>query len=110
MSSDTRGVVLEAQAELERQQTLWGEQNHKWGTSEQFYAPTREYYRNLCDDAQAKGWVTWGHILLEEVFEVMAEERPSSLRTELVQVAAVCLNWAEAIDRKIASTSEGGGV
>lgn len=46
------------------------------------------------------GTVTWWHILREEVFEAAAEEDPDKLRAELVQVAAVALKWAEAIDRR----------
>ncbi len=39
-------------------------------------------------------------ILLEEVFEALAEDDPAALRTELVQVAAVAVQWIEAIDRR----------
>lgn len=42
-------------------------------------------------------------MLLEEVFEAMAEDGPSALRTELVQVAvvaAVAAAWIEDIDSR----------
>lgn len=42
----------------------------------------------------------WLHILREEVAEAFAETDPVALRGELVQVAAVAVAWAEAIDRR----------
>jgi malonyl CoA-acyl carrier protein transacylase len=44
--------------------------------------------------------VTWEHILTEEHYEAMAEEDPTRLREELIQVAAVAVAWVEAIDRR----------
>jgi hypothetical protein len=41
---------------------------------------------------------TWMHVLIEEVFEALAEEDPAKLRAELVQVAAVCAAWITDID------------
>lgn len=41
---------------------------------------------------------TWRDILLEEVFEALAESDVAALRTELVQVAAVAAKWVEALD------------
>ncbi|MGZ0067839.1 hypothetical protein [Microbacterium arborescens] len=43
---------------------------------------------------------TWADILLEEVFEALAEDDPEKLRTELVQVAAVSVKWARMIDAR----------
>ena len=45
------------------------------------------------------GQCTWLHILREEVFEAFAEDDPAKLRAELIQVAAVAVQWVEAIDR-----------
>lgn len=44
---------------------------------------------------------TWADILLEEVFEAMAEDDPAKLTHELTQVAAVAVAWAEAIERRL---------
>jgi len=52
------------------------------------------------DVAAAFGRVSWADILLEEVFEALAEDDPAALRVELIQVAAVAVQWVEAIDRK----------
>lgn len=41
--------------------------------------------------------VKWIHILLEEFAEVAREDDPEKLRTELIQVAAVAVSWAEKI-------------
>lgn len=41
--------------------------------------------------------VTWLQILLEEFSEVAKESDPEKLRTELIQVAAVAVSWAEKI-------------
>ena len=69
--------VMDAVAELTRQHQKWGEQNH-------------------ADGATASGTAScW-----EEVFEAFAEDDPKLLRAELVQVAAVALQWADAIDRR----------
>lgn len=55
--------------------------------------------KSTCDAARDGGEVSWRHVLQEEVAEVFAERGGSMLqRAELVQVAAVCLRWIEAID------------
>lgn len=46
------------------------------------------------------GTVTFEHILTEEWAEAMAESDPSALRAELIQVAAVAVQWIEAIDAR----------
>ena len=51
-----------------------------------------------CDRATARGTVTFALILAEEVAEALAETDPAKLRAELVQVAAVAVQWVEAID------------
>ncbi len=55
------------------------------------------------DRAARHGAVTFRDILLEEVFEALAESDPAALRTELVQVAAVAVQWVEAIDARAPS-------
>lgn len=100
--------------ELARQDAKWGEQNHADGTG-----PGTRPLRRLavnpdlrsavelanaakrrCDAEHDTGRGTWVSILLEEVFEACAEDDPARLRAELVQVAAVALQWADAIDRR----------
>lgn len=57
-------------------------------------------FRDLCDYAHDHGRKTWAHVLLEEVFEALAESDPTRIREELIQVAAVAVQWVEDIDRR----------
>ena len=92
-------VLEQVRGERTRQHVKWGEQNHPDGTGEQ-YASHASGARTECDREHRAGRGTWRHILLEEVWEAMAEADPAKLRTELVQVAAVATAWVEAIDRR----------
>ena len=49
------------------------------------------------------GSLAWDGILLEEVYEGLAEIDPLLRRAELVQVAAVAVGEIEAIDEQIAN-------
>lgn len=40
------------------------------------------------------------HVLLEEVFEALAEDDDAALRGELIQVAAVAAKWVQIIDER----------
>ena len=64
----------------------------------------RETWRNIaqhaCDRADREGCLTFAHVLDEEASEALAETDPVKLREELVQVAAVCVRWIEALDRR----------
>lgn len=122
----TVSVMREILAERERQDAKWGEQNHLDGTGpnsqplrgisdlyvvaakEQFTG--EEYADELSvvarQECKSRGKLptlpdTWTAILLEEVFEALAESELDALRTELIQVAAVALQWVEAIDRRV---------
>lgn len=57
--------------------------------------------RELCERAFREGRGTWAHILLEEVAEACDETDPAALRTELIQVAAVCVRWARALRLRV---------
>lgn len=100
-------VLGEVQAERDRQDAKWGEQNHPDGTG---LHPERQKMladeaKALCDRAFREGFGAWSHILWEEVREAMAEEDPVRLREELIQVAAVAVNWIGAIDRRTERTT-----
>jgi len=69
-------VFAEVKAERERQESLWGQQNHE---------P-----------------LLWNAILGEEVGEVanaILERDPANYRTELIQVAAVAIAMVQSFDR-----------
>lgn len=99
-------VINDVLAERDKQDVKWGEQNHPNGTGPKLvwaYSGPAEYVRDVArsetDRMASEGFVTFRDILLEEVAEAFAEEDPAKLRTELIQVAAVAVQWAEAIDR-----------
>lgn len=116
-------LAYEARVEMRRQFAKWGEQNHPDGTGpdERWLEPVdvelgllgatnktistpasalAAAATKVTDVSAAVGEVTWLHILFEEVAEAFAESDPAALRAELVQVAAVALQWAGAIDRR----------
>lgn len=99
----TDRVLSEVLAERIRQDDRWGEQNHPDGTGALSQVLEADKAREGCKAAFARGEGTWMHVLIEEVFEVFAEEDPSKVRTELLQVAAVAVAWVEAIDRRAAA-------
>lgn len=108
MTNTTTAVLYQVAAERGRQDQKWGEQNHPDGTGKRiwpalFRLPMDEsagIAKAQVDLDASRGRSTYAGILLEEVFEVMAESDPQALREELVQVAAVAVQWVEAIDRR----------
>lgn len=50
----------------------------------------------------AGGTGTWSDILVEELTEAIEADNDEDLRAELVQVAAVAVQWIAAIDRRTA--------
>ena len=117
VSLETSLVYSEIQRERERQDQKWGRQDHPDGTGPDMRwmvdrgdhtwheaTPTAEQIaglmRRLCQEAAARGEVTWQEIDLEEVAESYAEDDPAKLRVELIQRAAVLVAWIEAIDRR----------
>lgn len=105
----TPGLAAFADAvDTERQAQLakWGDQHHPDGTGGEFFARRAERARNACQDAAAKGLVTWRHILEEEVMEAQAETDPVKIRAELLQVAAVCAAWISDLDSRPVAQQE----
>lgn len=112
-----------AATEVLRQDRKWGPQTHPDGTGH-YTTPLAGYPANAAaaglrviaqqqtEDAFApatdttRSTGTWRHILLEEVFEALAEEDPEKLQQELIQVAAVALQWAGAIDRRLMEAND----
>jgi hypothetical protein len=98
LRSDVMRLIRE---ERERQDAKWGEQNHRDGTG-YAYERDRTNYRKACQQADAEGVVSWIDILLEEAYEAAAETDPERLQKELIEVAAVAVQWFEAITRRSA--------
>lgn len=94
-------LLYEVDNELTRQVEKWGEQNHPDGTvSDEDSKILAEIAKKTCDEAADAGELTWRMILMEEIFEAFAETDPAALKRELIQVAAVAVSWAEAIERR----------
>lgn len=115
-------VIEEILAERARQTEKWGVQVHPdgtgrerrhlgdfphagsaWGIASITNATALQLSviaTEVTDTAALNGNVTWTDILLEEVFEALAEDDPARLRAELIQVAAVAAQWVEAIDSR----------
>lgn len=120
-------VLHDILQERHRQNEKWDEQNHPDGTGPNELPLLEVWYHddNDCspledssakdlakaatkstDEGHGSGYGTWADILLEEVFEALAESDPAKLRTELIQVAAVATQWVEAIDRRNTKPTE----
>lgn len=97
-------VSAEIAAERAAQDAKFGEQNWADGTGGPVMRFEADRHRDSCQYLAAHGGPDWRSILLEEVYEALAEDEATLLRTELVQVAAVAAAWIEAIDRR--STGE----
>jgi hypothetical protein len=93
----------ECEGELNRQDRKWGPQNHPDLAQYEDvgnYAALADSWKHLNDTRAQSGMLSWSGILFEEVYEALGETDPDKMATELVQVAAVALQWAEAIRRR----------
>ena len=94
-------VLEEVIDERARQDAKWGEQNHPDGTGRPGSRELADWARARCQ-ANGPGEDNWQDILTEEMYEAFAETDPMLLRAELVQTAAVIVQWIQAIDRRVA--------
>jgi hypothetical protein len=112
-------ILADVAAERDRQDAKWGAPtDHPDGTGSialvlydfpgrtdqvtQFDAASRlsAVFKARTDQRFGLGEGSWADILLEEVFEALAEDDPVKLRAELVQVAAVAVKWCRMIDAR----------
>ena len=98
----TTRILATVALERVRQHIKHGDQRHLSDGTGPLWTATADVARRDCDRALADGTLTYRHILAEEVAEVYAESDPDRLRAELIQVAAVCVQWIEAIDGRSA--------
>jgi hypothetical protein len=94
------GFVAEVDVERQRQLAKWGEQHHPDGTALTEDRERADRARHICDSMTRLGQLAWRDVLLEEVYEALAETDPAALRTELLQVAAVCAAWIADLDSR----------
>lgn len=115
-------ILGEIGRERLRQDEKWGEQNHSDGTGVDWVAMVTPAFgskmdeikaeliaklaKNTCERYARKDELTFLHIALEEIAEAFAETDPELLRAELVQAAAVLVNWIGAIDRRKTNDKE----
>lgn len=100
-------VYLDIINERSRQKAQWGDQTHLpdvQGTPRFMVGITADWARYVNAQRVKKGGLAWDWILLEEVVEAFEAETTEHLREELVQCAAVCISWIEAIDSRAAGS------
>jgi hypothetical protein len=91
-------VVTDLVEQRVDQHAIHGFQHHlPDGTGEQ-WTWLAEQARNDYERARAAGELTWRHVLFEEIAEAFAESDPATLRHELIQSAAVAVQWVQTID------------
>ena len=98
----TSEILFEVWEERQRQNERFGEQNHPDSDEDDRKAYEHEaiVWKRINDYRAKAGTLKWDGILLEEVYEALAESDPAKLREELVQVAAVAVAQIEDIDRR----------
>lgn len=92
-------VLDDVVRERQRQDSLWGQQNHPNGTGIVGDRERADSARHTCEVMFRNGMGSWRDVLHEEVQEAFAEHDPVKLRAELIQVAAVAMAWVENMDR-----------
>ena len=99
-------ILLMIGQERKRQDTKFGEQNHhdvRPGVLASSAEEDANLMKSVCESDFKNGRANWAIVLLEEVFEAIAEGAKGdtqALKTELVQCAAVCVAWVQAIERR----------
>lgn len=74
--------------------------------AEEYEIPTAARAQLICQEKARQGRVTWFDILLEEVAELLeaiAGGDLEAIRDEVIDVTAVGVVWAEALDRRRAA-------
>ncbi|MFC8156327.1 hypothetical protein ACFUO0_20130 [Streptomyces cinereoruber] len=97
-----RRFTYDLDAERQLQLARFGDQRHPDGTGRLGYAQKATTARFACQTSAVdeEGGPRWSLVLLEEVYEALAETDRARLRVELVQVAAVCAAWVWDIDQR----------
>jgi hypothetical protein len=115
IESDRAMVLLAVMEELSRQDAQWGPQDHPsvdpilvatkrdaQRMTEEYEIPSEARAKFLCAAAAKNGMMTWGHIAVEELSEsISAFANEEELLVEVVQLAAVCINWAQCVRRRL---------
>ncbi|MFD4699789.1 hypothetical protein [Streptomyces niveus] len=97
-------ILADIKRERDAQDARFGVQDLPHGTGGVRLRRLADTHRDECDYAFDHGEGTFRHVLMEEVYEAMAETHPATLRAELIQAGAVIVKFIEAIDRAGEST------
>jgi hypothetical protein len=81
--------------ELERQNELHGEENLEFKEDEDDFNDAAHYYKYINKNQP----LFWSDILLEEVYEALAENKFEKQKEELIQVAATAIRIIESLER-----------
>lgn len=110
MSSRSRvlSIAAEIVGERARQDEKWGAPHdvpNGTGPTVTFpggdtFLELRNEIQAIVDGASRVGGSRMSWVLLEEVFEALAEDDDDKLREELIQVAAVAAKWVQIIDAR----------
>lgn len=89
-------VLAQVKGEIAASIVKHGTQHLPDGTSDGWHnTALANHYRSVCEASNRIDQLTWKDVLLEEVYEALAETDPKKLVEELVQVAAMAAKWAE---------------
>jgi hypothetical protein len=102
-------ITEEIHQERLSQIARWGQQDHPSSASEldrKRAEKNADHWKQRNDARAEAGILSWDGILLEEVWEALAEEDETRRREELIQVAAVAAAEVEAIDRRLAAQAK----
>ena len=112
------GILMEISKERDRQDDKWGQLNYPSVNPK--FDPDRDPPRHICseygipepsvaqyncDTAFQQNRCHWAHIAIEELSESVGAPTEKERRKELIQAAAVLVNWIECMDRR-ANASE----
>jgi hypothetical protein len=113
-----RQFAEEIDAERQAQLGKFGEQHHPDLSGDataqcdarEMFDQWAQNYRDInggtFDPRDPDRRLDWTGILLEEVYEALAESDPAKLRTELIQAAAVIAAWVSDLDRRAGSEQQ----
>lgn len=94
-------VIADVLTEIGRQDALWGWQNwQSFDKGADYGIPSQVEAKSVLNERFADGVGSWADIFVEEVAEAFDEQGcVENLREELIQVAAVVIQWVSSIDR-----------
>lgn len=95
-------------AERSRQERLYKDQNDSIELGFGFqYVQIAKEFKNISKSKKRKGTATWDIVLLEEVYESLAETDPAKITEELIQVMAVCAAVISKVNQPIKDPYDG---